>query len=307
MKIGMIGLGRMGASMVKRLVADGHECVVFDQNEAARKALAQPRVTVVASLQGLVTALDARRVVWRMLPAGGPTEDTVRALVPMLKAQDTLVDGGNSHYKDGMRRATELARHGIDFVDAGVSGGVWGLERGYCLMVGGRAEVISRLDPIFKSLTSKQDRGFVHCGDSGSGHFVKMIHNGIEYGMMQSLAEGFHILQSSPFELDLPAVSEAWRHGSVVSSWLLDLASMALKEDPRLAGYEGIVQDSGEGRWTLQAAIEQSVPAEVLATSLFVRFRSREPRSFAEKLLSAMRHGFGGHQESGPQEQRKGA
>jgi 6-phosphogluconate dehydrogenase len=300
MKMGMIGLGRMGANMVKRLLLDDaakHECVVFDQNEAARKELVQPRVTAADSLEALVKSLPTPRTVWVMLPAGDPTENTLRKLAALLQPGDTVIDGGNSFYKDGIRRAEELATKKIDFLDVGVSGGVWGLKNGYCLMYGGPEAAAKRIEPLIKSLAPAHDTGWTYCGRTGSGHFTKMVHNGIEYGMMQALAEGFHILQKSQFDLDLPAISETWRHGSVVSSWLLDLSADALKKDPGLENYEGVVQDSGEGRWTLQAAIEQGVPAEVLAASLFVRFRSQEPKSFTEKMLSAMRHGFGGHVE----------
>ena len=299
MKIGMIGLGRMGANMVKRLLADRtsrHECVVYDQSEAARAALNQPSAIRADGLESLVGRLESPRTIWLMLPAGDPTENTLRKLAPLLRAGDTVVDGGNSFYKDGTRRAAEFKSRNIDYLDVGVSGGVWGLQNGYCLMIGGPPQAAKRLEPIFRTLAPAPDKGWVYCGGAGAGHFVKMIHNGIEYGMMQSLAEGFQILKNSAFDLDTAAIAQTWRHGSVVSSWLLDLTAQALQNDPQLSRFKGIVQDSGEGRWTLQAAIEQGDPAECLAAAL-CPLPFAATRKLRRKILSAMRHGFGGHQE----------
>jgi 6-phosphogluconate dehydrogenase len=304
MKIGMIGLGRMGANMTRRLIAHGHQCVVYDRNRSKVEDLLTAGALPAGELAELTRALEPPRVVWLMLPAGDPTEQTLGELTRLLDSGDTIIDGGNSHYSDSVRRATEAARKGLRFSDVGVSGGIWGLERGYCLMIGGSRETDTRLDPIFQALAP--EGGTVFCGPPGAGHFVKMVHNGIEYGMMQALAEGLQILQGASheelpegrrFEFDVGAITEAWRHGSVVSSWLLDLVAAALKRDPRLAEFEGRVADSGEGRWALEAAIEEGVPASVLAAALFARFRSREQASFADKVLSAMRRGFGGHTE----------
>ena len=334
MKIGMVGLGRMGAEMVKRLTAGGHECVVYDRDEGKRNALVPlARVQLAASIDELAEYLMPEpgeagpRVVWCMLPAGAPTEETVHQLAMILSPGDIVIDGGNSFYKDDVRRATELSRQSIHYLDVGVSGGVWGRERGYCLMFGGSKDAAQILDPVFRTLAPQESdaKGYIHCGPPGSGHFVKMVHNGIEYGMMQALAEGFHLLENAKqesveasyrYNLDLAGISETWRRGSVVSSWLLDLTALALKQDAVLTNYSGRVEDSGEGRWTVQAAIERGVPADVITSSLFARFRSRETPSYADKLLSAMRHGFGGHGEAAkgaggpaarPTELRKGA
>jgi 6-phosphogluconate dehydrogenase len=312
----------MGGNIVRRLTRAGYQCVVFDQNPAAVEALAGKGVTGSAGLQQLVSQLEKPRAVWVMLPAGEITEKTIRQLGGMLESGDVIVDGGNAFYKDDIRRAGELKAKGIDYIDCGTSGGVWGLERGYSLMIGGDREPVERLDPIFKTLApgagtipptpNRQSRdprveqGYMHCGPCGAGRFVKMIHNGIEYGLMQAYAEGFNILRGAAaedlpenrrFQLDLPDIAEVWRRGSVIGSWLLDLTAMALAEDPKLSRYSGVVEDSGEGRWTINAAIEEAVPADVLSAALYARFRSREKQSFSDKLLSAMRKKFGGHVE----------
>jgi 6-phosphogluconate dehydrogenase len=322
MQLGMIGLGRMGSNIVRRLTRDGHKCVVFDQNAAAVEALAGERVAGSANLKQLVSQLDKPRAVWVMLPAGAITETAIKQLGALLEPGDVIIDGGNAFYKDDIRRAQDLKTKGIHYVDCGTSGGVWGLERGYCLMIGGDKETVDRLDPIFATLAPgagnipitpdrqnrdpRVERGYMHCGPCGSGRFVKMIHNGIEYGLMQAYAEGFNILRGAAskelsenqrFELDLPDIAEVWRRGSVIGSWLLDLTAMALAEDPKLTRYSGFVEDSGEGRWTINAAIEEAVPADVLSAALYARFRSREKESFSDKLLSAMRNKFGGHVE----------
>ena len=317
----MVGLGRMGANMVKRLLKGGHACVVHDVAPAAIDALAKEGATPAASLAELASKLEAPRAVWIMVPVQH-TEATVLAVADVLQPGDTIIDGGNSYFKDDLRRAKLLAARGIDYVDVGTSGGVWGLERGYCLMIGGKPEVVGRLAPIFKTLApgrtdipatpgrdkkpSTAEEGWLHTGGHGTGHFVKMIHNGIEYGLMQAYGEGFDLMRGASkaelpaelrMELDLADIAEVWRRGSVVSSWLLDLTAQALVEDPTLDAYSGVVQDSGEGRWTVIAAIEEAVPADVLTSALFTRFRSRQDHTFAEKLLSAMRHKFGGHVE----------
>ena len=322
MQLGMVGLGRMGANLVRRLVRQGHDCVVFDRNPAAVAALADERVQGGSDLAGLVAKLAKPRAVWVMLPAGEITEQTVAELGRLLEAGDTIIDGGNAFFQDDVRRAKEMKAKGIHYLDCGTSGGVWGLERGYCLMIGGDKEAVDRLDPIFSALAPGEgtipktprretrdprvERGYLHCGPSGAGHFVKMIHNGIEYGMMQAFAEGFEILKKASsdhipaerrYEFDLADVAEVWRRGSVVSSWLLDLTSSALAEDPALSKYSGFVEDSGEGRWTINTAIEEAVPADVLSAALYARFRSREREGTANKLLSAMRNAFGGHVE----------
>ena len=322
MQIGMVGLGRMGGNMVRRLLHGGHQCVVFDRNPQAVAELAGQGAIGAASLDGFVAKLAKPRTAWLMLPAGEITEATVNALAGQLEAGDAIIDGGNSYYKDDVRRAAALAGKGIHYLDAGTSGGIWGLERGYCLMIGGHRDSVERLDPIWRTLApgrgeipvtpgregkrSTASDGYLHCGPAGAGHFVKMIHNGIEYGLMQAYGEGFDILRNaaSPelpaehrFELDLADVAELWRRGSVVSSWLLDLAAMALAESPQLAEYTGFVHDSGEGRWTVTAALEEAVPADVLSASLYARFRSRQEHTFSEKMLSAMRKKFGGHLE----------
>ena len=323
MKIGVIGLGRMGGNIARRLMKAGHDCVVFDANPAAGKTLAKAGAIDVESLSAMVEALGSGpRAVWLMLPAGRITEETVARVGDLLARDDILIDGGNSFYKDDIRRAKKLAEKGVCYVDCGVSGGIWGFERGYCLMIGGDKKTVDHLDPVFSALAPgpgevartpgrekhdpRAERGYIHAGPNGAGHFVKMVHNGIEYGMMQAYAEGFDILRNKDrqdlppderFTLNLPDIAEVWRRGSVVSSWLLDLAAAALAKDGALDGFSGVVQDSGEGRWTIEAAIEEAVPADVLAAALFARFRSRQEHTFGEKLLSAMRMGFGGHIE----------
>lgn len=322
MQLGMIGLGRMGGNMVRRLLKSGHDCVAFDLNAESVRQLATEGATGADSMDDFVSRLSRPRAAWVMVPAGNPTEKTVLALAERMEADDIIIDGGNSYYKDDVRRAKQLAEKGIHYIDVGTSGGIWGVERGYCLMIGGPQSAVTRLDPVFSSLAPGRghiertpgresapgtaEEGYVYCGPAGAGHFVKMIHNGIEYGLMQAYAEGFDILKnaSSP---DLPAehqydfnvadIAEVWRRGSVVGSWLLDLTAMALHENPSLTNYTGFVQDSGEGRWTIMAAIEEAVPVDVLATSLFTRFRSRQDNTFADKVLSAMRNKFGGHVE----------
>ena len=324
MKIGVIGLGRMGGNIVRRLMRAGHSCVVYDANPAPGQALSAEGAVAATSLGDLVKALgESERTVWVMLPAGKVTEDTIAELAGLMKAGDTIIDGGNTMFKDDVRRARELKPKGIHYLDIGTSGGVWGLQRGYCLMIGGDAETVKRLDPIFSALAPglgtiertegrdkldpRAERGYIHAGPAGAGHFVKMIHNGIEYGMMQAFAEGFDIMKhrasdklpaDERFDLNLADIAEVWRRGSVVTSWLLDLTASALASDAKLEGFSGHVEDSGEGRWTIEAAIEEAVPADVLAASLFVRFRSRQQHTFAEKVLSAMRLGFGGHVEA---------
>ncbi len=322
MQLGMIGLGRMGGNIVRRLVSKGHECVVFDQNVDAIKALAGDRIGGSSGLADLVKKLAKPRAIWVMLPAGEITEKTVAELGNLMEAGDTIIDGGNAFFQDDVRRAKALKSKGIHYIDCGTSGGVWGLERGYCMMIGGDKEAVDRLDPIFNALAPgagtipktprretrdpRVEQGYLHCGPVGSGHFVKMVHNGIEYGIMQAYAEGFDILQKvnikaipeeRRYDIDLADVAEVWRRGSVISSWLLDLTSSALAEDPALSKYSGFVEDSGEGRWTINAAVEEAVPADVLSAALFARFRSRDKDGTANKLLSAMRHAFGGHVE----------
>jgi 6-phosphogluconate dehydrogenase len=322
MQIGVIGLGRMGGNIVRRLMKAGHDCVVFDANPAAGAALAKEGAQAVGSLEEMVKALAKPRAVWSMLPAGKITEETVEKLGALLEADDVLIDGGNSFYKDDIRRARTLSGKGVHYIDCGTSGGVWGVDRGYCMMIGGPKAAVDRLDPIFKTLAPglgtidrtpgreaqdpRAEQGYIHAGPSGAGHFVKMVHNGIEYGLMQAYAEGFDILRNKDskdlpdderFELNIPDIAEVWRRGSVVSSWLLDLGAAALAKDPRLSHFSGYVQDSGEGRWTVEAAIEEAVPADVLTTALYARFRSRQEHTFAERMLSAMRFGFGGHVE----------
>jgi 6-phosphogluconate dehydrogenase len=322
MQLGMVGLGRMGANMTRRLMRGGHTMVVSDLSADAVKGLAGEGAVASSSLDDLVSKLTAPRAVWIMVPAGDPTEKTVQALLSTMQSGDTIIDGGNSYFKDDVRRSKLCAAKGVHYVDVGTSGGVWGLERGYCMMIGGPKEAVQRLDPIFRTLAPGRgdiprtpgrekiggtaEDGYIHCGPSGSGHFVKMVHNGIEYGMMQAYAEGFDIFKNATskdlpedirYDLNLPDIAEVWRRGSVVSSWLLDLTAMALVENPTLAEYSGFVQDSGEGRWTIQAAIEEAVPAEVLTAALYTRFRSRQDHTFAEKMLSAMRQKFGGHVE----------
>jgi 6-phosphogluconate dehydrogenase len=325
MQIGVIGLGRMGGNIVRRLTRAGHSCVVYDADPAPGAALAKEGATAAASVAALVEGLKAPRTVWVMLPAGRITEETIRQLAGLMASGDVIIDGGNTNFKDDVRRARELAPKGIKYLDVGTSGGVWGLARGYCLMIGGDADVVTRLDPIFSALAPglgsiertkeregekldpRAEQGYLHAGPVGAGHFVKMIHNGIEYGMMQAFAEGFDIMRNRAsaklpaderYDLNLADIAEVWRRGSVVTSWLLDLTASALAKNQELEGFSGHVEDSGEGRWTIEAAIEEAVPADVLAASLFVRFRSRQDHTFAEKVLSAMRLGFGGHVEA---------
>ena len=318
----MIGLGRMGANMVRRLMRGGHECVAWDLSSDNVKAIASEGAIGAASIDELLGKLNQPRAVWIMVPAGDATEKTVTELAARMDAGDIIIDGGNSYFKDDARRARGLKPKGINYMDVGTSGGVWGLERGYCMMIGGPAETAQHLDPIFKTLSPGRgnitrtpgreniegtaEDGYIYCGPSGAGHFVKMIHNGIEYGMMQAFAEGFDIFRNANskelpeeirYDLNVADIAEVWRRGSVVSSWLLDLTAMALVEDPDLSGYSGFVQDSGEGRWTIQPAIEEAVPAEVLSAALYTRFRSRHEHTFAERILSAMRKKFGGHVE----------
>src|SRR5579872_1373381 len=310
MQLGMIGLGRMGANIVRRLMRNGHSCVVYDREPKPGQALALEGAKAVASLEDMVKALAPPRAIWIMLPAGAPTEDTIAALAARAARGDVIIDGGNSFWQDDIRRGAELAKKGLHYLDVGTSGGVWGLERGYCMMIGGEAEVVRRLDPIFKTLApgrgtiaptpnrdgrdARVEEGYLHAGPCGAGHFVKMVHNGVEYGMMQAYAEGFDILRNADsqslkaehrFSLNLADIAEVWRRGSVVTSWLLDLTAAALAHEGELASYSGYVEDSGEGRWTLMAAIEEAVPAEVLSAALYTRFRSRQEHTFAEKII----------------------
>ena len=337
MQLGMIGLGRMGANMVRRLIGGGHDCVVFDRSPQAVAALAQQKAIGASSLADFVGKLAKPRVVWLMVPAA-VVDTTVAGLLPHLEPGDILVDGGNSYYVDDIRRAKELAPKGIHYVDVGTSGGVWGLDRGYCMMIGGEGDVVGRLDPIFKRLApgagdvprtpgrerakGTAEEGYLHCGPNGAGHFVKMVHNGIEYGLMAAYAEGLGILRAANvgkeahaadaettplrepehyrYDMNLADIAEVWRRGSVVASWLLDLTAAALVEDPALAKFAGRVSDSGEGRWTIKAAIDEAVPVPVLTTALYERFSSRGEADFQNKLLSAMRFQFGGHVEKPP-------
>ncbi len=334
MQLGMVGLGRMGANMVLRLIREGHRCVVYDRSAQAVEELVREKAVGASSLADLAKKIEKPRAVWLMVPAA-VVDQTIAELLPALEAGDILIDGGNSYYVDDIRRAKELAPQGIHYVDVGTSGGVWGLERGYCMMIGGPDQAVQRLDPIFKTLapgvgdiprTPGRDKvggtaehGYLHCGPNGAGHFVKMVHNGIEYGIMAAYAEGLGILRAAnvgkqthaidaettplrdpehyQYDLDLPDIAEVWRRGSVIASWLLDLTASALLEDPALAKFGGRVSDSGEGRWTIQAAIDEAVPAPVLTTALYERFSSRGEADFQNKLLSAMRYAFGGHLE----------
>ncbi len=334
-QLGMVGLGRMGANMVRRLMRDGHECVVYDVDPDAVKQLASEGAVGAESLDDLATKLKAPRSVWVMVPAGEITENTVAEVAAALDKGDAVIDGGNSHYHDDIRRSEKLSEEGVDFIDCGTSGGVFGLDRGYCLMIGGPDEAVERLDPIFASLApgvdsaprtpgrkgdpSPSEQGYLHCGPAGSGHFVKMVHNGIEYAIMASYAEGLNILHNADaglkereadaetapldhpehyrYELDIPEVAEVWRRGSVIGSWLLDLTAAALRDSPKLDEFGGRVSDSGEGRWTSVAAIEEGVPAPVLTTALYERFYSRDLGDFGDRLMSAMRKQFGGHEE----------
>ena len=322
MQIGMVGLGRMGGNMARRLMKGGHEVVAYATDPAAVKQIAGEGATGTTTLDDFAATLRAPRVAWVMVPAGAATEQVVVDLARRMEPDATIVDGGNSFFKDDVRRAKMLAERKIHYVDVGTSGGVWGLERGYCLMIGGEKDVVQRLDPIFRTLApgtgeiprtpgrekvaGTAEQGYLHCGPSGAGHFVKMVHNGIEYGLMQAYAEGLDIFKNAAskdlledlrYELDIADITELWRRGSVVTSWLLDLTAQALVENPSLSSYTGFVQDSGEGRWTIMAAIEEGVPVDVLSSALYVRFRSRQEHTFAEKVLSAMRQKFGGHIE----------
>jgi 6-phosphogluconate dehydrogenase len=326
MQIGVVGLGRMGGNISRRLMRAGHSCVVYDANPKAAEAVAADGATAAGSLAELVGKLAGTpRAVWVMLPAGHITEETVMSLGGLLGRGDIVIDGGNSYFRDDIRRAGALAPKGIHYMDVGTSGGVWGLERGYCLMIGGVPEAFAHVEPIFAALApgigdvprtperkgepGRAEKGYIHAGPVGAGHFVKMVHNGIEYGMMQAIAEGFDILRSRAqsktlpdaerYDLNMADIAEVWRRGSVVSSWLLDLTASALADDGQLARFSGFVEDSGEGRWTIEAAVEEAVPAEVLSAALYTRFRSRQEHTFAEKMLSAMRLGFGGHIEQG--------
>lgn len=296
MKLGMIGLGRMGSNMAQRLALGGHELCGFDPNPQAYTALKNNGVSLANSLADLIASLPEPRTVWLMVPAGAITESTLARLSPLLVAGDSIIDGGNSNYKDTVRRAKALADQGVHYLDCGTSGGVWGLTEGYSLMIGGNATVVERLTPLFETLAPAKDRGWGHVGPSGAGHFTKMIHNGIEYGLMQAYAEGFSILQHKPeFDLDLHQIAEIWRHGSVVRSWLLDLTSVALAGNPAMTGIAPRVDDSGEGRWTVAEAIDLEVSAPVITMALLERLRSRDPDSYTDKLLAAMRQQFGGH------------
>jgi len=322
MQIGLIGLGRMGGNIARRLMQHGHQAVVYDRDAKAVTSLAEAGAAGAGGLEELVRKLAKPCAIWVMLPAGEITEATIRELGSLLERGDVVIDGGNTFWKDDIRRARMLRERGLHYVDVGTSGGIWGLERGYCMMIGGDKAVVDRLDPIFAALAPgpgnvprtagrdgrdpRAERGYLHAGPCGAGHFVKMVHNGIEYGLMQAYAEGFDILRNAGskdlpegerFDLDIPDIAEVWRRGSVITSWLLDLTASALAQDPALAAYSGFIQDSGEGRWTVQAAIEEAVPADVLTAALYARFRSRREHTFAEKVLSAMRKGFGGHVE----------
>jgi 6-phosphogluconate dehydrogenase len=322
MQLGVIGMGRMGANIARRLMKGGHACVVYDRDAEAVQKVVADGAAAAKDLAALVEVLEPPRIVWVMLPEGAPTEETISALGDLLANGDILIDGGNTFYRDDIRRSKALAPVGVSYVDVGTSGGVWGLERGFCMMVGGQKAAVDQIDPILRTLAPglgsvtrtrrpegadpRAELGYIHAGPAGAGHFVKMVHNGIEYGLMQAYAEGFDILNGkasealSPqdrFVLNLPDIAEVWRRGSVVSSWLLDLAAQALAGERLLERYSGSVADSGEGRWTVEAAIEEAVPAEVLSAALYARFRSRRDHTFGEKLLSAMRFGFGGHVE----------
>ena len=293
MELGMIGLGRMGANMTERLVLGGHRIISYDRSPEAIQRVVDKGAVGSRSLADFVQQLSQPRAAWLMVPSGDPVDQTIEQLLPQLAKGDVIIDGGNSYYKDSIRRAEKLKQQGIYFVDAGTSGGIWGLKVGYCMMLGGEKEVVERLDPIFKTLAPKD--GYLHVGPSGAGHFVKMIHNGIEYGMLQAYGEGFELLKASVFDLDLGKIAHLWNQGSVVRSWLLELAESAFNKDPELASIKGYVEDSGEGRWTLLEAVERNVPASVLTLSLFARFASRQEDSFSAKVIAALRNEFGGH------------
>ncbi len=293
MKIGFVGLGKMGFNMVQRLLQDGHQVVAWDPSEDTVREIEKLGAVAADSLQDLTKKLPAEKVVWLMVPAGKPVDENLDALLELLEKNDIIIDGGNSYWKETQQRAEKAALKDIHFLDCGTSGGVWGLQNGYSLMYGGNKEAAEHVEPIFKSLAP--EKGYVYCGVSGTGHMVKMVHNGIEYGMMQAYAEGFEILEKAPYDIDIAKVADAWQYGSVVRSWLLELAVNALKEDPQLEQLEPYVQDSGEGRWTVQTAIEFDVPAHVITASLFARFQSRQKDSFAMKMLAALRNQFGGH------------
>ena len=293
MELGMIGLGRMGANMAERLVLGGHRIISYDRSPEAIQRVVDKGAVGSRSLADFVQQLSQPRAAWLMVPSGDPVDQTIEQLLPQLAKGDVIIDGGNSYYKDSIRRAEKLKQQGIYFVDAGTSGGIWGLKVGYCMMVGGEKEVVERLDPIFKTLAPKD--GYLHVGPSGAGHFVKMIHNGIEYGMLQAYGEGFELLKASGFDLDLGKIAHLWNQGSVVRSWLLELAESAFNKDPELASIKGYVEDSGEGRWTVLEAVERNVPASVLTLSLFARFASRQEDSFSAKVIAALRNEFGGH------------
>ncbi|GAA3250051.1 phosphogluconate dehydrogenase (NAD(+)-dependent, decarboxylating) [Sphingomonas yabuuchiae] len=324
MKIGLVGLGRMGGNIARRLMQAGHQVVAWDRSDEAVQTLAKDGAEAATGLADMAAKLADKAIWWVMLPAGGPTEDTIAEIAKLGKDGDVIIDGGNSFYKDDIRRAKMLAEQGIHYVDVGTSGGVWGLERGYCMMIGGDTETVDHLDPIFDALApglgdivrtpgriadkvdQRAEKGYIHAGPAGAGHFVKMIHNGIEYGLMQAYAEGFDILKSKNsdklpederFDLNLTDIAEVWRRGSVISSWLLDLTAIALAKDEMLEQFSGHVADSGEGQWTIDAAMEEKVPANVLTASLFARYRSRVEHTYGDKVLSAMRFGFGGHTE----------
>jgi 6-phosphogluconate dehydrogenase len=295
-ELGMIGLGRMGGNMVQRLLRGGHKVVTYDRSSDAVAASQAQGAVGASSLEELVGRLAQPRAVWLMVPAGQPTEDTIDSLTPLLSRGDTILDGGNANYKDSMRRGEKLAAQGIDFMDVGTSGGIWGLAEGYSLMIGGKQETFQRLEPIFQTLAPGEDKGYSHVGPVGAGHFVKMVHNGVEYGLMQAYAEGFEIMEAKKeFDLDLRQIAETWRYGSVVRSWLLDLAVNALAEDPHLESLQAYVDDSGEGRWTVQESVDLAVPAPVITLSLQQRFRSRQEEPFGARMLAALRNQFGGH------------
>ena len=296
MELGMIGLGRMGGNMAQRLIDGGHQVVVYDPVKEAIEATVKRGATGALSYADLASKLTRPRAIWLMVPAGEPTETTISTLTAELSPEDIIIDGGNSNYKDSIRRAAVLAEKGLIFLDVGTSGGIWGLKEGYCLMVGGDSEAFRRLEPIFQTFAPSPQQGYGYVGPSGAGHFVKMVHNGIEYGLMQSYAEGFGLMQAKQeFNLDLKHIAEIWRYGSVVRSWLLDLVAAALQKDPRLESIQGYVEDSGEGRWTVQESIELAVPAPVITQALQTRFRTRQEQPFGDRLLAALRQQFGGH------------